>query len=197
MTRFKRAVPVILKHEGGFVNDFADPGGATNMGITHGTLAAWRGRPVTVHDVKTMTELEAREIYMAHYWNAVRADELPPGVDLVVFDFAVNAGVSTSAKVLQRLVYVKADGAVGPITLDAAWKIDPISLINGFSEDRMRHYRSLKTFPRFGVGWTRRTSDVRRIALEMAREAELVPVLPLPAITKPRWLQRLIDWLKP
>jgi len=167
--QFTRCVDMIFKHEGGFVDDPADPGGATNMGITHGTLAAWRGAPVSREDVQNLTREEAREIYRTQYWNALSCDALPVGVDLVVFDFGVNAGVSRSAKLLQRLVHVDPDGEVGPITVGAARAIDATHVINGFSDGRMDHYRALKTWERFRNGWTRRVTDTREAALAMLR----------------------------
>ncbi|MGS4944288.1 glycoside hydrolase family 108 protein [Meridianimarinicoccus sp. RP-17] len=165
--QFTRCVDLIFRHEGGFVDDPADPGGATNMGITIGTLAAVRGTPVSREDVENLTRDEARQIYRAHYWNALGCDSLPPGIDLVVFDFGVNAGVSRSAKLLQKLVHVEADGEVGPITVGAARAIDPVHIVNAFSDARMDHYRSLSTWERFRNGWTRRTAEVREAALKM------------------------------
>ena len=100
--RFARCVAEVLKHEGGFVNHPRDPGGATNRGITHITLADWRGGPVTAEDVRTMSEAEAREIYRSKYWNAIQGDNLPAGVDLAVFDLAVNSGVGRAARMLQQ-----------------------------------------------------------------------------------------------
>lgn len=165
--QFTRCVDLIFRHEGGFVDDPADPGGATNMGITIGTLAAVRGTPVSREDAENLTRDEARQIYRAHYWNALGCDSLPPGIDLVVFDFGVNAGVSRSAKLLQKLVHVEADGEVGPITVGAARAIDPVHIVNAFSDARMDHYRSLSTWERFRNGWTRRTAEVREAALKM------------------------------
>ncbi len=167
--QFTRCVDMIFKHEGGFVEDPADPGGATNMGITQGTLAAWRGGPVSREDVQNLTREEAREIYRTQYWNALSCDALPTGIDLVVFDFGVNAGVSRSAKLLQRLVHVEPDGEVGPITVGAARAIDATHVINGFSDARMDHYRALSTWDRFRNGWTRRVADTREAALTMLR----------------------------
>lgn len=192
MSGFHACIPIILHHEGGYVDHPSDPGGATNMGITHITLADWRGEPVTKQDVQRLTELEAREIYRARYWNAVMADDLPPGVDLVVFDFAVNAGVSRSAKLLQRLVYVPADGAVGPQTLAAVRRMDPAALINGFSEGRMAHYRSLRIWETFKNGWTRRTSEVRADAIGMAQTVHVPPVAQAPVTL----IERLLAWLR-
>jgi hypothetical protein len=165
--QFTHCVDLIFRHEGGFVDDPEDPGGATNMGITLKTLAAVRGAPVSREDVQNLTREEARQIYRAHYWNALSCDSLPPGIDLVVFDFGVNAGVSRSAKLLQQMVHVEADGEIGPITVGAARSIDPAHIVNAFSDARLDHYRSLSTWERFKKGWTRRTAEIRDAALKM------------------------------
>jgi len=165
--QFTRCVDLIFRHEGGFVDDPADPGRATNMGITLGTLAAVRGTPVSREDVQNLTRDEARQIYRAQYWNALGCDSLPAGIDLVVFDFGVNAGVARSAKLLQQLVHVEADGEIGPITVGAARTIDPAHIINAFSDARMDHYRGLSTWERFRNGWTRRTAEIREAAMKM------------------------------
>ena len=146
----------------------ADPGGATNMGITHKTLAASRGvESVTKQEVKDLTLDEAKEIYRVNYWNALNCDQLPAGVDLVVFDFGVNAGVGRSARLLQDIASVKADGQVGTITLGAVQRLGADFIVSRFSEGRMEHYRGLSTFPTFGKGWTRRTTETREAALGM------------------------------
>ena len=165
--QFARCLDMIFAHEGGFVDHPDDPGGATNMGITHKTLAAWRDVPVTVADVRALTRAEAGEIYRANYWNALHCDGLPAGVDLVVFDFGVNAGVGRAAKLLQRLVHVEQDGQVGPITLAATRAMDAAHIVEAFSAGRMDHYRALRHWDTFGRGWTRRTHEIRDAALAM------------------------------
>lgn len=167
--QFSRSLETIFKHEGGYADHPDDPGGATNMGITHKTLAAWRGNPVTRDDVRNMTRDEAGEIYRANYWNALSCDALPSGVDLVVFDFGVNAGVSRAAKLLQKIVHVEQDGQVGLITVGAAKAIDAEHIVTTFSDGRMEHYRSLSIWDTFKNGWTRRTNETREAALAMIR----------------------------
>ncbi|WP_424990380.1 glycosyl hydrolase 108 family protein [Fluviibacterium sp. S390] len=167
--QFVKCLDIIFMHEGGYADHPEDPGGATNMGITHKTLAAWRGQPVTKDDVRDLTREEAGEIYRANYWNALSCDGLPAGVDLVAFDFGVNAGVRRSAKLLQKLVHVEQDGQVGPITVGAAQTLEAEHIINAFSDGRMEHYRSLKTWDTFKKGWTRRTTETRATALEMSK----------------------------
>jgi hypothetical protein len=167
--QFTRCLETIFRHEGGYVDHPKDPGGATNMGITHKTLAQWRGAPVTREDVRNLTREEAGEIYRANYWNALSCDALPRGVDLVVFDFGVNAGVSRAAKLLQKIVHVEQDGQVGPITVGATKAIAADHIVTAFSDGRMDHYRSLSIWDTFKNGWTRRTNETREAALKMLR----------------------------
>jgi lysozyme family protein len=185
MARFERAVEVILTQEGGYSDHPDDPGGATNMGITHRTLAEHRGvESVTKDDVKQLSREEAREIYHARYWRAMSCDELPAGVDLQVFDFGVNAGPVRSIRLLQRCVHVKEDGIIGPITLAAVRATDRQRLIRALSDARLEYYRSLSTWETFGRGWTRRTDEVREAALRMVAAdavAVAVAVAPVPA----------------
>ncbi|MEO7224254.1 MAG: glycosyl hydrolase 108 family protein, partial [Devosia sp.] len=121
--RFARCLDQILKYEGGYVDHPEDPGGATNLGITHKTLARWRKiapwwkLPKT--DVRALGRDEATRIYDASYWQRVRGAELPDGRDLTLFDYAVNSGPVRAVKALQALLKVKADGWIGPLTLDA------------------------------------------------------------------------------
>ncbi|MEO1092457.1 MAG: glycosyl hydrolase 108 family protein [Pseudomonadota bacterium] len=166
--QFHKCMAIVLQHEGGYVDDPNDPGGATKYGITHKTLAAWRGvADCTPEEVKALTVDEATEIYRAKYWNALNCDQLPAGVDLVTFDFGVNAGVGRAARTLQEAVSVKADGQVGPITISAAQRLAPEFVVNRESDLRLDYYKSLKDWGTFGDGWSRRTAETRSAALEM------------------------------
>jgi lysozyme family protein len=169
-----------LKAEGGFVDNPADPGGATNMGITLATYRQWSDDPdLGVLQVKDMTERTARAIYRSLYWNPLRADALPAGVDLSVFDMGVNAGIWRSARLLQRALGFtgeEVDGSVGPETLAAAAKADVRSLIDDLAERQSAYYRSLGDFAIFGEGWLRRTEERRNAALAMAEDATGIPV---------------------
>jgi lysozyme family protein len=137
------------------------------LGITQKTLAAWRGEPVTADDVRALTREEACEIYRANYWNAMKCDELPRGIDLMVFDFGVNAGPATSVKMLQRAVGSKPDGAVGDFTLRAVRATEPRALLEALARARLDFYRKLDTWETFGRGWENRVNEVRRQALLM------------------------------
>jgi lysozyme family protein len=164
--RFNECVTVVLKHEGGFVDHPRDPGGATNMGITLRTLRDWRGDDsLTADAVRALTEAEAREIYLARYWNPIRGDELPPGIDLAVFDWAVHGGVGRAARDLQTVLGVTVDGAIGRQTIEAAKRADPAEVIRRVCERRLDHLRSRPHWDAFGRGWTRRVDAIEQAAL--------------------------------
>jgi lysozyme family protein len=138
------------------------------MGITHKTLAAWRGKPVTKADVRALSRDEATAIYAARYWKPIRGDDLPRGLDLVAFDAAVNAGPARGARFLQSGLGVTPDGKIGPQTLAAAQAAYVPAAIQRAIAFRLAFHRSLKTWPTFGKGWTARISSVEKRALEMA-----------------------------
>lgn len=164
---FEACLPVILASEGGFSDDVADPGGATNHGVTLATLSSWRGHLCTIADVEALTPADVGPIYLARYYNASHANDCPPGVDLEVFDEAVNQGPGRAIESLQRAAGVAVDGTVGPKTLLAVRAMAPEALIAAISADREAHYRSLPTFSRFGAGWLARLARTRTAALAM------------------------------
>lgn len=167
-TNFAKALDHILEVEGGYVDHPRDPGGATNMGITIGTLADWRGEPVTKQDVRDLTRKEAGEIYRARYWNAAQCDRLPSGVDLVAFDAAVNSGTRRGVRWVQSAVEVAEDGAVGPVTLKAVRAVDPATVITRACDERLAWLMRLGTWKTFGRGWRKRVESVRKMALELS-----------------------------
>lgn len=173
---FPRALDLVLKHEGGWADHPADPGGATNLGITIGTLSEWMGRPATKADVRGLTKATVAPIYRKRYWDAVRGDDLPSGLDYAVFDFAVNSGVSRASKYLQAILRVPQDGKIGPVTVAAAKAADPTILIERLCANRMEFLRGLSTFPTFGKGWTNRVEGVLEAAFLMTISA--VPPAP-------------------
>lgn len=171
---FRRALAHVLEHEGGYVDHPVDPGGATNLGITRRTFARWRGVSpwwkLPKSEVRTLTRREAGQIYKAGYWNAVRGDALPAGVDYAVFDYAVNSGVARAARDLQRVTGARADGVVGPMTLKAVSRHHPKTVIRRLLQKRMSFLRRLRTWGAFGRGWTNRINGVLQHALEMEQE---------------------------
>ena len=186
---FGRALPLVLKHEGGYVDHPKDPGGATNLGVTIGTLSSWLGRPATKAEVRALTRETVAPIYRKNYWAAIRGDELPAGLDYCVFDFAVNSGPKRAAMALQRAVGVADDGVIGSITLANVANRPVDATIERIMADRMTFLRRLSTWATFGKGWTARCDGVLKEALDMAAAAPLVvpPVIvsPLPAPARP------------
>ena len=165
---FEPALALVLELEGGFVDHPRDPGGATNLGITRATLAAERGRPVSATELRALTRAEAGAIYRRRYWDVVRADDLPAGLDLLAFDEAVHSGPARAAAALQRALDVSADGRIGPRTLEAASLADPVRLVPRLCQARRARLRRLSTWPVFGRGWTARIARVEREALRLA-----------------------------
>ncbi len=166
---FDKCLQLVLKHEGGYVNHPNDPGGMTNYGVTKKVYEKYLGKEVTETDMKDMSLEHVKEIYKKKYWDKVRGDDLPSGLDWAVFDFAVNAGVSRAAKVLQGFIATSVDGVIGSGTLKA---IDnyPTSLkgvIEVYTAQRSSFYRSLKNYDTFGKGWDRRCYETRVTAIEM------------------------------
>ena len=178
---FAKALSHVLKHEGGFVNHPKDPGGATNKGVTIGTFRRYVDPKATVDDLKRITAAQVAQVYRKHYWDVVKADDLPSGIDYAVFDFAVNSGPGRAAEYLQAVVRgVTIDGKIGPATIKATKAKDPAWVIQQLCGSRMSFLRSLKTWPTFSKGWTRRVTDVQQVALVMAG-AKVAATSPAPA----------------
>ena len=167
---FQPCLDIVLQEEGGFVNDPRDPGGATNYGVTLSALQHWVGqsRVVLVQDVRDLTPTTVAPIYQAGFWQPVRGDLLPLGVDLATFDFGVNSGPGTAIRALQQAVGASVDGLIGPNTLIAVGKVPPATLIGEISAARETLLRGLSNFSTFGGGWMARVEKIRAKALAMA-----------------------------
>jgi lysozyme family protein len=185
---FDAALARVLVHEGGYSDHPADPGGPTMQGVIQRVYDAYRtAKGAPRRSVRLLERAELVEIYRRQYWGAVRADDLPPGIDYVVFDGAVNSGPAQSLKWLQRALGVPADGAIGAVTLAAAAACaDRAGLVDTICDRRLAMLKSLSTFKIFGAGWSRRVADVRQAGRTWAQDAgaaavSRVPVLPLDA----------------
>lgn len=165
---FEECLSYVLKHEGGWVNDPHDPGKETNMGVTKATWEAWVGHPVPDGSLKKLTVEDVEPVYRKKYWDACICDQLPIGVDYVVFDFAVNSGVTRAIRFLQNCAGVEADGIIGPKTLAAVNALNPIDLCKCVCDNRLVFLKKQPTWPRYGKGWSNRVADVRKTALSMA-----------------------------
>lgn len=163
---YANCLPVTLKYEGGYVDHPADPGGATNRGITLATYRRYRPG-ATKFDLRAISNHEVETIYRDGYWKPIKGDDLPVGVDLATFDFGVNSGVSRASKYLQRALGVDADGKIGNVTVAAARSANGKEVIQRLCGQRLSFVRSLRTFATFGKGWSRRIADVEAKAVVM------------------------------
>lgn len=179
-SNFLKVMPYIFSEEGGYVDDPADPGGATNMGITIATLSAWEGHQVSPEDVKEMTQATATQIYQTQFWDKIDGDNLPSGVDYAVFDFAVNSGPGRAAKTLQDVLGMPEDGVIGAQTVAAADMRPADEVINALCDARASWLESLSTASTFGKGWLARVERVRSRALALAANPPVAqPVEPV------------------
>lgn len=170
-SNFEKCLEMLLVHEGGYVNHPSDPGGETNLGVTKKVWEEWVGHPVNEKEMRNLTPTMVAPLYKRKYWDACRADELVSGLDYCVFDVSVNSGVGRAVKLLQSVVGATPDGGYGSITAALVKKAeeDPERLISLYSAKRLEFLESLKAFPVFGKGWSRRVSEVKEKALEMVR----------------------------
>lgn len=167
-SNFDACLANVFAREGGYVDNPNDPGGATNMGITQAVLSAWRRtHPDVPASVGLMPRSVASAIYREQYWDAIRGDDLPKGIDDVTMDEAVNSDPVRAAKDLQHVLGVATDGHIGVITLSAAASADPRHIINAVCDYRLSWLRRLRTWRYFGRGWTSRVEITRRQALAM------------------------------
>lgn len=185
-TRFDICLDEVLRHEGGYADHPSDPGGATNMGITRKTLARWRKMSpwwtLSKAEVRALGRTEAARIYRANYWEPVKAGSLPAGLDLVLFDFAVNSGPDRAIRTLQSEIGTVADGKIGPLTLAAVRariaRTGAASLIEACCRRRLGFLHALTTFSVFGKGWTARVQAIRTAALADAGAGKQIEVSP-------------------
>jgi lysozyme family protein len=164
---FQKALAAVLVHEGGFVNHPQDPGGMTNLGCTKAVWEEHCGHPVDEKAMRALTPADVAPLYKRKYWDKVQGDELPSGVDYLVFDAAINSGPGRAAKWLQACVGVEPDGGIGPKTLAAVRACNPKQLIEDYTKRRLSFLMDLPTWDTFGRGWTRRVNEVEDVGLKM------------------------------
>ena len=164
---FDKCLEMLLSHEGGFVNHPEDPGGITNLGVTKKVYDEWTGSESTEQEMRDLTPDDVAPIYKKNYWDRVKGDSLPSGLDWACFDWCVNSGSGRPAKAVQRAVGATQDGAIGPQTIGLIMEKDTEEIINYVYGVRQDFYKSLKTFETFGRGWTRRNKETLHQALEM------------------------------
>ena len=162
---FEQALEKLLHHEGGYVNHPSDPGGMTNLGVTRRVYEEWVGRESSEKEMRNLTPQDVAPIYKAKYWDRIKGDNLPNGLNYAVFDASVNSGTGRAAKWLQECVGAVPDGGIGPKTLAMVATHSPEDLIIKYCDMRQAFLESLSTFDTFGKGWTRRVNEVRETAL--------------------------------
>ena len=164
---YEKCLEAILHHEGGYVNHPQDPGGETNLGVTKRVYEEWGGNK----DMKDLLVEDVAPIYKKNYWDRVKGDSLPSGLDICIFDFGVNAGPGRAAKYIQTQIGTIADGGIGPNTLaklnEYLSKTPIEKAIRDYQSVRQDYYEQLSTFTTFGKGWTRRVQETTKMALEM------------------------------
>jgi lysozyme family protein len=164
---FKECLDLVLKSEGGWVNNPQDPGGETNLGVTKRVWEEYVGHPVD--SLKNLTKEDVAPLYEQKYWRPCYGEVLLRGLDFLCFSFGVNAGSGRSVKLLQQSLGLVSDGIIGPKVMQKLRESNIADVIKGFSESRREYYKSLKTFPIFGRGWLARVDREELEALSMAK----------------------------
>lgn len=145
MTDFESALPKVLRYEGGYVNDPNDPGGETNMGISK--------RAYPNEDIAGMTIERAAVIYKRDYWDAAKCSMVQVALRPLYFDTAVNCGVGTAIKMLQRCGHIPDDGKFGSMTALAALSVT----VQAYATERKRYYDAIiaakPQLMKFRKGW--------------------------------------------
>lgn len=184
---FARALALVLKSEGGWADNPADPGGATMKGVTIANFRRYVKADATKDDLRHITDAQVATVYRRFYWDAVAGAELPDGVDYTTFDFAVNSGPGRAAKYLQAVAGVPQDGRIGPATIRALGKKSSGATIDALCDNRLTFLKGLKTWSTFGKGWASRVESVRKASLSMTIQpaAPPAPAKPVPAPPPP------------
>jgi lysozyme family protein len=167
---FDKCLEMLLHHEGGYVNDVHDKGGMTNLGVTKRVYDKWIGRESTEQEMRDLTPDDVAPIYKKNYWNRVKGDSLPSGLDWACFDWCVNSGSGRPAKAVQRAVGATQDGAIGNQTLGLIAEKDPKFIIDYVYTVRQAFYESLDDYKHFGRGWSRRNTETLHQAMKMVEE---------------------------
>lgn len=159
---FDTAFERLIGHEGGYSTDAKDPGnwtgGRPGVGAMHGTKYGIAANTYPDIDIQNLTLDQAKAIYRRDWYAKIGADEIDGAIVFQIWDFAVNAGMSTSKRAMQRSVGVADDGIFGPATLAAIKKAPIADTILKFNAQRLRFYTSLSTWPTYGKGWTNRVA---------------------------------------
>ena len=161
---------MLLEHEGGYVNDSRDSGVMTNLGVTKRVYDEWIGRKSTEQEMRDLTPDDVAPIYKKNYWDRVKGDYVPSGVDWCLYDWAVNSGSGRPAKAVQRAVGATPDGVIGKQTVGLIMEKDPKYIIDYVYTVRQAFYEGLDDYKHFGRGWSRRNTETLHQAMKMVEE---------------------------
>ena len=153
---FRTAFDRLISNEGGYVNNPKDPGGETKFGISK------RAYPNV--DIANLTREQARDIYFADFWDRGQMDQYDGAIAFQVFDAAVNHGIETAIRLMQRAAGVADDGHIGPVTVAAVKAKSVTDMLMLFIAERIDFWRKLSTWPTFGNGWAGRAATDLRFA---------------------------------
>lgn len=175
MDKIEAMVEQILAHEGGFVNDPDDRGGATNFGITQRTYSGWLGRPASVQEVRMMSIDTAKEIYLSNYYYAPRINGFPEDIQSQVFDCSINHGPRRAVKFVQTVCNlagfgpIVVDGVNGPKTMKTAEKANAemgVYFNNAIADERIDFYHRIVAHnasqQKFLKGWLKRANSYKQ-----------------------------------
>lgn len=169
---FDEAFDRLINHEGGFSDDPKDPGnwtgGRVNVGQLKGTKFGIAANTYGDLDIENLTLAQARGIYYRDWWLKAGADQMDAAIVFQLWDFAINAGMSTAVRALQRAVRVADDGSIGPMTLRAVRAMTVTDVLMRMTAQRLRFYTSLSTWQTYGKGWTNRVAGQLDYAAEDA-----------------------------
>lgn len=148
---FDEAFEKLLAHEGGYVNDRRDLGGETKFGISKVAYP--------MEDIANLTLERAKAIYRVDYWGAAGCDGMPDAAKLQLFDMAVNSGVHTAIRTVQRAVGSAPDGVMGPRTLLAVQSMAAARFVARFNGHRLAYLADLSNWPAYSRGWAKRVAN--------------------------------------
>lgn len=160
---FDEAFTRLIGHEGAYTADPRDngnwTGGSPGVGVLLGTKYGIAANTYPDIDIKNLTLDAAKAIYRRDWWDKINAGQMDPAIVYQVWDFAINAGMSTSTRALQRAVRVADDGHIGPVTIRAVCAMGTSDVLLRFNAQRIRYYTSLTLWPTYGKGWANRVAS--------------------------------------
>lgn len=178
MAEFRISLEMVLRHEGGFVDNPRDLGGATNHGISARMLSAYMKQPVSVDQMKMMTLDQASHIYRSVFWDAINLSSIKSqALATVVFDLAVLRGTPMIVRNIQEIINVPVDGILGSQTIQAINQfIDPTWLGLKLIEESQLSFANtcvkLSEQIRFLPGWLRRSHDLLELLINKNKKGE-------------------------